>query len=359
MEAPTEYPLQRYEELEQLDHRGQVTLVRSREDGRLYVKKRVLSHAPEVYRQLMAQPAEGTPRIFGIWPEGELDQKAPAALVILEEYLPGHTLADQLRDRGPLSEEDCFRVGQRLCAILQQLHSRTPAIIHRDIKPSNVMLLPEGDVRLIDFSAAKPQRPREGRDTVLIGTAGFAAPEQYGFSASTVQTDIYSLGVLLNILRTGALPWERQAGGRLRRVLDRCLRMDPRDRYRSIRELSAALRRAQMQRFPWLPPGLRTMCWYKAVPALLTYSLLYAMHTVLFPAWQYSRLADRINYHLCGVLAWLLPLLFYSDYMGIRRLFPLMRSSRRWVRAVGMVLSPVWMYLLICLATTIITVMLQ
>ena len=359
MEGHEAYPRERYEELEPLDRRGHVLLVRDRENGQLYVKKQICTHVPEVYRQLLRAPVEGTPTLYGVWPEDEIGADGLLPLTLLEEYLPGHTLAQQLLEQGPLNEEDCIRVGLHLCAILQRLHSRTPAILHRDIKPSNVMLLPDGKIMLLDFSAAKLHAPREGRDTVLIGTAGFAAPEQYGFSTSTIQTDIYGLGVLLSILRTGAMPWEQRAGGRLGPVLDRCLRMDPRDRYQDVRELQLALKKARQQRFPWLPPGFRSMCWYKAIPAFVTYCFLATFSIALFPAKQFSALSDRINYRLCGLLGWLLPLLFYSDYLGIRRFFPLMRSPRRWVRAVGMVLSPIWLWLLICLAVAVVSMVFE
>ena len=352
MEGHGAYPRERYEELEPLDRRGHVLLVRDRENGQLYVKKRLRSHAPAIYHQLLEKPVPGMPSLYGVYPEG-------AELVVIEEYLPGRTLAEILSEEGPFSEHDTFCIGMALCGILKELHSRKPTIIHRDIKPSNVMRLPDGTIALLDLSAAKLEDPRENRDTVLIGTSGFAAPEQYGFSASTVQTDLYALWVLLNVLATGAMPWERLAGGRLGPVLDRCLRMDPRDRYQDVRELQLALKKARQQRFPWLPPGFRSMCWYKAIPAFVTYCFLATFSIALFPAEQYSALSDRINYRLCGLLGWLLPLLFYSDYLGIRRFFPLMRSPRRWVRAVGMVLSPIWLWLLICLAVAVVSMVFE
>ena len=342
-------PLESYQELEPLCSKGHVMLVQNAQDGQLYVKKRLRSCGPELYRQLREKPAAGTPVIYGIHPDG-MD------LVIIEEYLPGHTLEEQLRDGGPLNEEDCFRVGLHLCGILMELHSRNPAVIHRDIKPSNVMLLPDGRIALLDFSAAKLETPHERRDTMLIGTAGFAAPEQYGFSTSTAQTDIYGMGVLLNALRTGAMPWERQAGGRLGRVLDRCLRMEPRDRYANVRELRAALKQAQRERFPWLPPGFRSMCWYKAVPATLAYVLIIGLSKAILPNLPYDSLAEGVNTALCVTLSWLLPVVFYSNYLGVRRLFPLMRSRYRWVRMVGLVIAPIWLWLIICLAVAVVGV---
>ena len=94
----------------------------------------------------------------------------------------------------------------------------------------NLHALIGGYISIFDFSAAKIRSADENRDTVLIGTAGFAAPEQYGFSASTSQTDLYALGVLMNTMLTGSLPGERQVKGHLRSIISRCLMMDPKRR---------------------------------------------------------------------------------------------------------------------------------
>lgn len=355
------YPLDAYQELEPLCDKGHVLLVQNREDGQLYVKKRIQSYTPELYRLLREEPVAKTPRIYGVYPDPEpLHRTGSAApLILIEEYLPGHTLAEHLRDHGPFSVEEVIRIGLELCGILKELHSRRPAIIHRDIKPANVMLLPDGSVGLLDFSASKLEADRGSRDTVLMGTAGFAAPEQYGFSSSTPQTDIYSMGVLLSTLRTGALPWEKRAGGRLKYVIERCLMLDPKDRFANARELRSALKRAQRERCPWLPPGFRSLCWYKMIPALLFYSLVLTISSMLDSTLHYDSLADQINYLLCGLLSWLLPVLFYGDYMGVRRFFPLMRSSRGWVRGIGMILSPIWLWLLICLAVAVVNMAFQ
>ena len=325
------YPRERYEELEPLCAKGHVVLVRDREDGRLYVKKRLRSHAPAIYHQLLENPVPGMPILYGVYPEG-------AELIVIEEYLPGRTLAEILSEEGPFSEYDTLCIGMALCGILKELHSRKPAIIHRDIKPSNVMRLPDGTIALLDLSAAKLEDPRENRDTVLIGTSGFAAPEQYGFSASTVQTDIYSLGVLLNTLCTGALPWERLAGGRLRRVIRRCLKLEPKDRYIDARELQSALKRAAAMHIEWLPPGFRTMRWYKMLPAALWY--LYILHFSLTHTVDGSDPVHELSSRLLYGAAHLFPTLFYGNYLDVQRFFPFMRSKSRHLRLVGLVIAP-------------------
>lgn len=327
-------PLACYEELEPLGGKDHVWLVRNREDGQLYVKKRVKSYAPEVYHRLRSEPVANTPRIFGIYEDPE-----PQMLVLIEEYIPGRTLAERLNSKGPLSAYRTVCIGIGLCDILKELHRRKPAIIHRDIKPSNVMLLPDGSVRLLDFGAAK-LAVRERRDTVLMGTAGYAAPEQYGFSASTPQTDIYALGVLLNTLCTGALPWEQRAKGQLGRIIDRCIQLEPMDRYPSAAALRRDLNGSKLERIPWLPPGFRSQRWYKAVPALFYYVLLYQF--------SFGQIGSLVMGHGFGdalliAFTGLLPVVFYCNYLGVQRFFPLMRSRRWWARLLGLLISPFWL----------------
>lgn len=355
------YPLSVYQELEPLCEKGHVVLVQNNQDGQLYVKKRIQTYSPELYRQLRADPVKNTPVLHGIFEDPAASEVPPGAhgRILIEEYLPGHTLAECLQEDGLFSQERCIDIAMQICSVLMDLHGRKPAIIHRDIKPSNVMLLPDGTVRLIDFSAAKTRSAHESRDTVLIGTAGFAAPEQYGFSASTPQTDLYALGVLMNTMLTGSLPWERQVQGHLRNIIARCLMMDPKRRYAGAWELYAALKNARKQKVPWLPPGFRTLRWYKMIPAMLWYIVvIYVSFQVdldpgkLFITW----LCTCMSLLLLG----LLPVFFYGNYLGIRRYFPFMRSSNRWVRMLGMVIAPVFLILLdilICMVPLIFVVL--
>lgn len=356
MDCENSYPLSVYQELEPLCEKGHVVLVQNRQDGQLYVKKHVQSYAPEVYRQLREAPVKNTPVLYGIYENPEAVPEAPGAvpLILIEEYLPGHTLAEHLGERGVFSQEACRTIGLQLCRILMELHSRKPAILHRDIKPSNVMLLPDGTVKLLDFSAAKTAT-KENRDTVLIGTQGFAAPEQYGFSASTPQTDLYALGVLLNTLLTGKLPWEQAAGGRLRGIINRCLKMKPSDRYAGAWELHAALKRAKRLRIPWLLPGFRTLRWYKMIPAFLWY--LFVLVFALRADFSTADLSVRTISRLILLLLGLLPVLFYGNYLDMQRFFPFMRSRSRWLRLLGLVIALPLLMLWILIITVAVTML--
>jgi serine/threonine-protein kinase len=94
-----------------------------------------------------------------------------------------------------------------LCNVLEYLHGRSPPVVFRDLKPGNVMLTPTSEVKLIDFGIARFFKPGQARDTVNLGTPGYAAPEQYGsLSQTDPRSDIYGLGALLHQMVTGHDP---------------------------------------------------------------------------------------------------------------------------------------------------------
>ena len=157
---------------------------------------------------------------------------------MLEEFIQGDTL-DFLLKAAPLSPKATREIIIQLCQALRVLHSF--GAVHRDIKPENVILR-EREAVLIDFDAARLHKPAHENDTVVLGTTGFAAPEQYGLSQSGPQADIYSLGVLMNVMLTGEHPSRKLAAGRLGRVVQRCTQVNPEKRYRSVIHLMEAIR---------------------------------------------------------------------------------------------------------------------
>jgi len=344
-----------YTDITPLCPRGHVMLVRSQSDGQLYVKKQLHCYHPELYQQLMEHPVEHTPLIHEL--HAHPDPSGGARLTIIEEYLPGSTLAELLEEQGLFSEQEVIDIALQLCQILTRLHAMEPAIIHRDIKPSNVILTAEGTVKLLDFSAAKPENAGESRDTVLLGTAGFAAPEQYGFSSSTPQTDLYAVGVLMNMLLTGALPWQKTARGSLERVIRRCLKLNPKDRYAGAWELQRVLQRMRRVRYEWLPPGFRTLHPAKMLLALPCY-LFIIIFSFRVDTSAEQTLISRWLLHLTFFLLGFLPILFYCNYMDIQRLFPFLRSSRPWLRILGLILAPVIIFLLVIVLISLLHLLL-
>ncbi len=113
-------------------------------------------------------------------------------------------------------------------------------IIHRDVKPENILVDKNGRVCLIDFNAAR-RLSGASHDTEIMGTIGYAAPEQMGLMQSDPRTDIYAVGILLNVLLTGRHPSEQLARGRLGAVVKKCTDIQPSERYPSAEALYRAL----------------------------------------------------------------------------------------------------------------------
>ena len=148
--------------------------------------------------------------------------------VIVEEFIAGETLTDRI-----LTEAEARRILLQLCNGLKFLHAQ--GIIHRDIKPSNLILQSNGDIRLIDFDAARTFKAGQSKDTVFIGTKEYAPPEQFGFGQTDARSDIYALGKTFLEL-TG-----ENCGVNLKKILAKCTEVDAKNRYQNVDELQAAL----------------------------------------------------------------------------------------------------------------------
>jgi serine/threonine protein kinase len=122
---------------------------------------------------------------------------------LVMEYIDGSTLEELLDRNGhPFSERRVLGWARQLCDVLEYLHSQQPPVIFRDMKPGNIMLSRTGRIKLIDFGIARLFKGRGSQDTQLLGTPGFAPPEQYGSAQTDERSDIYSLAMTLYQLMT-------------------------------------------------------------------------------------------------------------------------------------------------------------
>ena len=126
---------------------------------------------------------------------------------VVMDFIAGDTLGDYLdKVVRRSSVEAALEIGIQLATVLDYLHTRQPPIIFRDLKPANIMRTADNDVYLIDFGIARHFKPGKAKDTIPLGSKGYAAPEQYGKAQSTSQSDIYGLGATLHQLLTGDDP---------------------------------------------------------------------------------------------------------------------------------------------------------
>lgn len=173
---------------------------------------------------------------------------------LVMEYIEGQTLSDyhkQCRGKIPLEHMTDFVL--QLLDVLSYLHGLNPAVIYRDLKPSNIMITPDYEVRLIDFGIARSFKAQHTEDTVKLGTAGFAAPEQYGTGQTDARSDLYGLGALLLYLMTGGTytEWIQGVESSIRSdvprtyipVVRRLLRQNPEERFQSADEVRKELLR--------------------------------------------------------------------------------------------------------------------
>lgn len=156
----------------------------------------------------------------------------------LVEYGKDYTISEYA-EGVPLTEAHITpdRIPQifiELCEGLSALHKAR--IIHRDIKPSNIILGDDGHVKLIDFDAARILKPAADKDTVFVGTDGFAPPEQYGFTQTDQRSDIYALGITMKVLLG-----EDYQHSRYRRIIEKCTRFSPEYRYNSMDKVRHAV----------------------------------------------------------------------------------------------------------------------
>jgi len=206
-------------------------------------------------RTLAALNHPNVAQVYGFECEGE-------TCFIAMELVPGEDLAERLA-RGPLRPEAVLDVGRQIAAGLEAAHEA--GVVHRDLKPANVRRTPGGDVKVLDFGLAKGAAPEardprsgdfsteEGR---VLGTPTYMAPEQVRGRVVDRRVDVWAFGCVLYECLTGrrafdgptvsdvlaavldrepdlaALP--SATPPRLRALIERCLRKDPRRRLRDV-----------------------------------------------------------------------------------------------------------------------------
>ena len=204
--------------------KGKVWLATDASGNLVIIKHIFLTGLP--YKALKKQNPFICPRIYQCIEDA-------SETVVVEEYVSGQSLTERLRDKRHLSEQEAKNILLRLCDGLAPIHAQ--GIIHRDIKPSNLMLQHGGIIRLIDFDAARIVKENGREDTKLLGTKGYAPPEQYGYGQTDARSDIYAIGVTMQKLLG------EDYHGVLTKILQKCTQLDPKNRYASVTALKQAI----------------------------------------------------------------------------------------------------------------------
>ncbi len=162
---------------------------------------RAESLANRFRKEAQAAGALNHPGIVAIYEYGEDDEYAYIAM----ECVEGNTLRDYLARGATFDERDTISIMSQLLDALAFAHSHS--IWHRDIKPANIMVMANGRIKLADFGVARIESSDRTQASVIMGTPGYIAPEQYLGEACDWRMDIFSAGVLFYVLLAGQAPF--------------------------------------------------------------------------------------------------------------------------------------------------------
>ena len=199
----------------------------------------------------------------------DVGEEAGVPFLVMEQVI-GPTLEQEMA-RGRLDSGRVRRLGEELLSALGAAHAA--GLVHRDVKPANVLMAPDGSAKVADFGIAKAVADEESTATQMdltttgqvLGTVAYMAPERLAGRAATVQSDLYSVGVVLYEALTGARPFAASTPIAMVRAIDqaspaplpeccpgldagliavveRAMAKNPEDRFASATEMSAALR---------------------------------------------------------------------------------------------------------------------
>ncbi|ECL7897319.1 TPA_asm: serine/threonine protein kinase [Listeria innocua] len=362
---------EQYKELDNLNNKeNPAVLTRNTATGELLVRKIIpISFAP-VLEELKKLSSNYLPKIEVMIPNG-------SELIVYEEYINGKNLADLMKVNVPFDADEVTRLMLMLSDALTELH--TNAIIHRDIKPSNIMISSDGVLKLIDFDASRVFEVGKNQDTVNLGTIGYAAPEQYGYSQTDARSDIYSIGVLMLELLRGKnnLP-DKETATSLEKIAMQAASFDPEQRFQTIQEFRTAIKNDSLgptfvseltdlsdfatiedsaeeinwatqtdeyekDFIPWYKqiPGFRTGHTWKMVVAVLGY--IFMVFGLFTPPTEGVKMNNIENFFANFFLIFPAFIIF-TNLCGIWSKLPLLKSSSKGTRKAGIVV-----YIFVCI----------
>lgn len=126
---------------------------------------------------------------------------------LVQEYIPGSSLQQFLKTGKTFTEAEAKEIATQLLEILIDLHELSPPVLHRDLKPSNIIQGKDKQIYLVDFGAVQEKAKAEGATFTVVGTGGYAPPEQL-WGRAVAASDLYALGATLVHLLTGVAPGE-------------------------------------------------------------------------------------------------------------------------------------------------------
>lgn len=327
------YKLSLYKDLTTIKEsdKSEIKLVQNIVDNKIYIKKILSNYKIEVFKELQKVENIGIPKIYEIIEDED-------RLYLIEEFINGKTL-EEIQWEGVLLEDKVIEYIIKVCDILENLHNLNNSIVHRDIKPSNIIVDNNGIVKLIDFDVSRIHKDNENRDTQILGTEGYASPEQFGFDQTDCRSDIYSIGVLMNVLTTGKLPRDKKNEGKLSKIIEKCIRISPSERYKTCIELKEELELCSGKQIKYKKskifiknlPGFRRKNPFYILVASLWY--IFLVFGILM------NIGKKSFFYIIGDISMGISLLgltfLYGNYNNVQARLPLVRDNNKNMRIVG------------------------
>ena len=300
-----EYIKSEYLELTHLEQKeNSPVLVQHRCSGRIAVKKYVLAECVGIYQKLRELNHPNIPKIYEIF-QNEDDG------IIIEEFISGETLESKL-ENGFLPEEKVIKYSVQILNALQEIHQRN--IIH--------------------------WKENQKKDTNILGTVGYASPEQFGFQQTDITTDFYALGVLINVMLTGKLPTEERTDSkRFEKIVKKCIQIDPAKRYQSATRIRYDLTGQDIMAFQeekkeniYAFPGFRSNTRWKKIVGAMGYVLM-----ILYAAGSLIQCMSNVTAFLLELVSLLLlgiTFLVGSNFARWDRQIPFFRKLPQEIRII-------------------------
>lgn len=317
-------------------------LVKEKNSGRILVKKEIPLAQGGIYQQIKSIGQPNLVRVHEVCYTQD-------SCFVLEDYVSGRSLQQELEEKGRLSLECALQYFMQLLEALQTIHGYH--IIHRDIKPENILISTDGVIKLLDFGIARFQKENQSKDTTILGTAGYASPEQFGFLQTDVRADIYAAGILLNKMLTGKMPGEETEelivlDENINYIIEKCTEIDPKNRYESVAQLKEAVCFITKNKFKQkstvmkigniqetkkredfsVIPGFRTGVEWKKIVAVFGYAFMVLSIIVAFSTVKTGGILAISMEAIALILYIVLPFLILSNFARWDRKIPLFKT---------------------------------
>ena len=304
-----------------------IRLVRG-ENGELYIKKAVEPSALDIYRKLEKVDSRNVVKIY------DVRENDDGSCEVLEEYVDGTPLYDIAFKRNFTCEEIKFYAAE-VCSGVQALHKI--GVIHRDLTYNNILLSRYGEIKIVDFDISRSFKKGEKSDTTILGTPGFAAPEQYGFLQSSEKTDIYAVGSLMAFMLEHSDDGAKSP--ELSYIAQKCVKFVPELRYKNIAELKKAILNAEKRRSFKIAGPLAKFTYYFTVVSVLVIPVLTKDYGINRGIW--------LTEVFC---IYIFPVMFFGNEFDWQKYVPELKYARKPVK----ILFMITVYLLVLMGVIII-----